>query len=173
MRQRKFYSLSAKIINGDEIMMETTAEDIIGKIQDTYAEILSLYRDVPLSNLLDSSLPNGWSVKDVLAHLAAWEARCASLLDEAHASDTPLKAMPDIEALNREFYEERRTWSWEEVESEFRAAHRNLLDAIQGLPRERLDDPFIRQSIAEETWEHYQEHLPDLRRWHEQAVNDR
>lgn len=146
--------------------MEITTDDIIGKIQSSYAEIVQLYQDLFLPDLLEPALPNGWSIKDMLAHLAAWESRCASLLAEAHDSNAPLKAMPEVEALNREFYEERQAWSWEEVENEFRGSHKVLLEAIRALPPARLNDPVVRQSIAEETWEHYQEHLPDLRRWH-------
>jgi hypothetical protein len=149
--------------------METTPQTIIEKNEIGYTQLVRLYRSVPITALIEPALPNGWSVKDTLAHIAAWEWRCASLLSEAHQTDLPLKAIPDVEALNREIQQERRKWSWIEVEAEFRQAHETLLGVIRELPSKRLNHRLVQQTIAEETWEHYAEHLPDLERWHRQV----
>ena len=153
--------------------MSSDADTLVDQIERAYAELLRLYRSVPVAALIEPSLSNGWSVKDTLAHIAVWEWRCASLLDAARDTDTPLKAMPDIDALNRESYEERKEWSWTEVEFDFRHAHQTLLKVIRELPFERLSDPFIQQSIAEETWEHYAEHLQDLRQWRQKITSNK
>ncbi len=150
--------------------MAASLEGNTEKIESSYARILRLYRSVPITTLIEPALSNGWSVKDTLAHIAFWEWRCASLLNESHQTDAPLKAMPDVDALNRETYQERQEWSWGEVETDFRQAHEALLTAIQELPPDRLDDAIVQQTIAEETWEHYAEHLPDLERWHKQVT---
>ena len=96
--------------------METTPEVIIQKIESDYADIIRLYRSLPVTAVVEASLPNGWSVKDILAHIAAWERRCASLLKASHDTNALLEAEPDVDALNREIYQERQEWSWEEVE---------------------------------------------------------
>jgi hypothetical protein len=44
-----------------------------------------------------------------------------------------------------------------------------LLGVIRELPSKRLNHRLVQQTIAEETWEHYAEHLPDLERWHKQV----
>jgi hypothetical protein len=150
--------------------METTPEALIEKIEQGYAQLVRLYRSVPVTALLEPTLANGWSVKDVLSHIAAWEWRCASLLNESHQSDLPLKALPDVEALNQEFFQERQEWSWAEVEDDFRQAHQAMLAAIRAMPFTRLTSKIVQQSIAEETWEHYAEHLSDLERWHKQVA---
>ena len=150
--------------------METSPEAIIEKIEHSYAQLLRLYRSVPVTVLIEPILSNGWSVKDTLAHIAAWEWRCASLLGEAHQTDLPLKAIPDVDALNREYYEDRQEWDWDEVEVDFRQAHQAMLMAIRELPPERLKSTIVQQTIAEETWEHYAEHLPDLERWHKRVT---
>jgi hypothetical protein len=151
--------------------MNLTHEAIIEKIENSYSDLIRLYRSVPVTRVVENSLPNGWSVKDVLAHLAAWEWRCASLLEASHDTDGPLQADPDVAALNQEIYEERKEWSWEEVEYDFRNAHQTLVKAIHRLPADRLKSKAIRETIAGETWEHYAEHLPDLQRWHRQIIN--
>ncbi|MEW5959915.1 MAG: ClbS/DfsB family four-helix bundle protein [Chloroflexota bacterium] len=148
--------------------MQTTAEAIIKQIEQRYLEVRRLYQDLPVAALTEPALSNGWSFKDTVAHLAAWDRRSAELLDVAHNSDVPLKAHPAVDALNWETYQERRNWSWEEVEFDFREAFLALIKAIQTLPPERLNDKFIQASIAEETWEHYEQHLRQLRERHEQ-----
>ena len=153
--------------------METSVEAIIDKIESSYSDLVRLTRSVPVTKVEEATLSNGWSVKDVLAHIAAWERRCANLLDESHVSDGPFEAEPDVDALNREFYEERNEWEWEEVENNFRETHEELIEAIRQLPAERLNDSFIQESIAEETWKHYAEHLPELQQWHRRVTSNR
>lgn len=153
--------------------MKRILEAIIKQVESCHETILELCRDVPEAALIAPSLPNGWSVKDTLAHIAAWDWRCAALLSESFDSNTPLKVHPDVDALNREIYEERQGWSWEEVDSDFRGAHRTLVHAIRELPPERLEDAVLRKSITEETCEHYQQHLPDLQAWRQQLAESR
>ncbi len=155
------------------MLRETAVESIIEEIENSYADIVQLYRSVPVSAVIKTGLPNGWSVKDVLAHIAAWEWRCASLLNASHDTNALLQAEPDVDALNDEAYRERKEWSWVKVEYDFRAAHQAVLTAIRHLPPERLNEGFIRESIAEETWQHYAQHLSDLQHWHKQATHSR
>ncbi len=150
--------------------MESAAEAIIEQIESGYADIVRLYQSVPVTALLEISLTNGWSVKDVLAHIAAWEWRCASLLEASHDSTAFLKAQPDEDALNLETYQERKEWGWEEVEYDFRATHQTLLQAIRELPADRLNDKLVQERIAQNTWQHYIEHLPDIKHWHKQIT---
>jgi hypothetical protein len=165
------------IIKGDEKSMKTktmeiTAEAISQRIENDYADIVRLYRSVPVTAVEEAGLPNGWSVKDVLAHIAAWDWRYASLLEAAHDTNAPLQAKPDIDALNRETYQERAGWGWEEVEYDFHAAHQSMIEAIRQFPAARLNDDFVQANIAEETWEHYAQHLPDLQRWHKRVTSN-
>ncbi len=153
------------------MVMETTAESFIGKIEDSYTDITHLYQGGSVTAIETHDLVNGWSVKDVVAHIAAWDWRCASLIEASHDTNTPLEAKPDIDALNHEIHQERYTWNWEIVEHDFQAAHTALIEAIRHLPPERLNDATIQQNIAEETWEHYAEHLPDLQHWHDRISN--
>jgi hypothetical protein len=150
--------------------MEITLEATLEKIERSYSQLVRLYRSVPVMALVEPALANGWSVKDTLGHIAAWEWRCASLLNESYQTDLPLQALPAIEALNQESYQERQEWSWTEVEEDFRQAHAALLSAIQELPPQRLNTAIVQQTIAVDTWEHYAKHLPDLERWHKQVA---
>ncbi len=146
--------------------------DIIQKIENSYSKIIQLYLSVPLNARLETNPANGWSIKDILAHIAAWEWRCAGMLELAHETNMPFRANPDVDALNHEFFQDRQDLPWEEVENDFREAHAALLAAIHALPPERLNDEIIQKTIAEETWEHYEEHLVDLQQWHQRVMRN-
>jgi hypothetical protein len=150
---------------------ENTSAALVLKIEQTYAELVWLYRSIPIAETVAPSLPNGWSIKDMVGHLSAWEWRCASLLDASHRSNTPLMAEPDVDALNHEIYQERAAWNWEQTEYDARQAHQTLLDAIHRLPTDRLNDPVVYNAIAQETWQHYSQHLAELRQWHRLQPN--
>jgi hypothetical protein len=151
--------------------MTMTVEAIVNKIEQSFQSVCQVCRNVPTAALIEPTLANGWSVKDTIAHLAAWDWRCAELLGVAHHTDVPLKAHPAVDALNLEIYQERRNWTWKQVELSFREAHEAVIEAIQALPPDRLTDEFVQRSIAEETWEHYEQHIDELRNWHQQVIN--
>ncbi len=149
------------------------AEVIIKKIESGCAEILSLCRGVPIAVLREPLLANGWSVKDAVAHIAAWVWRCAFLLKQARDTNGPLLAKPDVIALNTEFYQERQSWNWAKVKLDFRQAHFALFDVIRELPPQRLNHTLVQKTIARETWEHCAQHLADLGEWRRQVVGER
>lgn len=144
----------------------TTTQELMDELAAGRQEISTLYQSLPVSALEMPELSNGWSVKDLLAHLAAWEQHAASALASAAADDAPLLEDFDVDAMNEEFYRQRLDWSWEEVEAEFQAAFHAVRQAIADLPPARLESQAVQRTIRADTVEHYAEHLPDLRRWH-------
>lgn len=153
--------------------MDQTIETVIQQIETDFAKIVRLYRSVPVTAVEEQSLPNGWSVKDMLAHLAAWEWRCVSSLEAGLGSDPPFPAELDLEALNREIYEEHKEWSWSEVELDLRDAHQALLEGVRKLPPDRISDGVIQQSLTRATWGHYDQHLSELEQWHRRVIHRR
>jgi hypothetical protein len=148
-----------------------TIDAITEKIEESYADLMRLIRSVPVAKIIEPGLlSNGRSAKDIITHVAAWEWRCAFLLEQAGTSNAPFRAEPDTTALNIEIYEERKSWSWEEVEDDARSAHRAVLRAMEALSPERVADPAVQGAIAEETWLHYQKHFKELQTWHNMYV---
>ena len=142
--------------------MNIIAEATIQKVEHCYTQLLDLYHGVSEHDLTTPILAEGWSVKDTLAQIAAWEWHCAGLLKAARDTNGPLWATPDVDGLNREIYQERRHWSWARIRVDSRQAHRALLRAIRQLPSHRLADDLVQRTIARETWEHYAKYTPLL-----------
>jgi Mycothiol maleylpyruvate isomerase N-terminal domain len=102
-----------------------------------------------------------WSVKDLLAHVAAWMAEAAKVLTQVHYG-TYLKRDLDVDAMNEEFYEANRDLPLPVVRAEAFSARNRMLSEMNAI------DPVTPE--AEDWFEesgprHYEEHLPRLREW--------
>lgn len=152
-----------------------TVTEISSKIKASHLQFVRLYHSVPVTKVIEPSLPSGESVKDILTKIAAWEEQGAQALMEMAAQIAPptLAVERDAYVSSRAFYEERKSWDWEEVELDFRAAHDALLEAIQGLSPDMLNCEPIQETIGRHSWQLYEYYLPDLKRWHQQISRKR
>jgi len=80
-----------------------------------------------------------WSVKDVLAHLAAWEKLFLAWY-QAGVQGSAAGTLPvgmgkrAIDALNQEIYAQNQERSLEEVWAEFQASYQQILAVIEAIP---------------------------------------
>lgn len=83
---------------------------------------------------------NDWGARDVLAHLAEWDAVEADRLGNALAGrESPLLA--DDDTVNAEFFARNTARSWEEVAGKAATNRAALLAAMQALPDELVERP--------------------------------
>lgn len=121
--------------------------------------------------------PDGWSVKDMLAHITYWESFALTRLQQATHGRTPeLFGHADdeqIDAVNQAALEAGRAKPLDQVKAEFAQVHADLLAAIEAIPAAE-DDPWWslwpephtpKRLIFYNTYDHYDEHLADLRTW--------
>jgi hypothetical protein len=114
----------------------------------------------------------GWSAKDYLSHVAAWERMIvAHVRDGSDAQiagmDPAAYATATLDELNDRLYRRSCDWGVAETLGEFAEAHRAIVSFIAEMPEERLatsywdDDPSARtvlDKIAGDTYLHYREH---------------
>lgn len=131
--------------------------------------------------------PNGgWSAKDHLAHLTAWEQGMVALLQQrprypAMGLDEAAMQGADEERINAMLYARGKERSLAEALATFRASSRQVIEAVAGLtdvdlfrtysyfqpdePGEDSGRPIIAWIIGN-TYEHYDEH----RAWIEELI---
>ena len=105
--------------------------------------------------------PEGWSAKDVLAHVGSWLAEAQVVLERIGVGTYRPEEI-DIDSMNREFLEALKDIDLQTIRAQASAARTRMLQAWKALPVLTSDALFwIRKSGAE----HYHEHLPRLREW--------
>ena len=104
---------------------------------------------------------DGWSVKDLMAHIAAWLAEATQFFEQIR-NGTYRTERRDVDALNRRFYEANRDLPAPVVRAECAASRNRMLVEWSALPE---ITPEAREWFRESGPEHYAEHLPRLREW--------
>ena len=111
----------------------------------------------------------GWSVKDLLAHLGSWLAEAGRVLERIRMGTYRPEEI-DIDAMNARFLELMKDLPLRTIGPQALAARARLLLAWSDLPELTSDAAFwIRKAGAE----HYDEHLPRLREWVAGLTGDR
>jgi hypothetical protein len=143
-------------------------EELLGREEEGWRELTDLIDAVPAERLDGAGLnPEGWSVKDLMWHVARWAGTCADVLDRIRtgASDGgPLEE--DADAVNRRWFEESRRLDLATVRAAWLGSRARMRERFCAL------DPLTPE--AEEWFDesgplHYAAHLPELRRWVAQA----
>ena len=125
-----------------------------------YEAFRSAVEAVPRERFEETVLPDGWTVKDVLWHVAYWWRDGArtfgAIADGTHRG---FDDDEETDVTNARVLDESRSRSLREVEDEVAEARAALLAAFDPVS----DDELAIELFRSETIEHYEEHLPALR----------
>jgi hypothetical protein len=88
--------------------------------------------------MLQPGVVGQWSVKDILAHLADWEARMPVWTVE---TPEPGLTWKQLSIVNRRIYEAHRDWPLEEVLDYFRSTHRRFMAMVEAMPEDEMLAP--------------------------------
>ncbi len=105
--------------------------------------------------------PEGWSVKDLIAHIGSWQAEAGQILEQIRFGTFRHDPI-DVDAMNREFFEANRDLPLAVVKAESWSARTRMLTAMNLLPEVTRD---AEEWFVESGAEHYGEHLPRLYEW--------
>jgi len=115
--------------------------------------------------LMPGYYPNGWSGKDLIAHVASWQAEAGLMLERMSVGTFTDEAV-DVDALNERFYEDNKDLPLSVVRAESASSRTRLLQAWSILAEVT---PKAEEWFVESGAEHYGEHLPRLRAWAEEV----
>jgi hypothetical protein len=127
-----------------------------------------------------------WSIKDILAHLLAYEQYMADRLGEILQGEPyiPCKTQSALDAFLDEFgypdfgspllddeapnawvVDKYRNVSLEDVVTHELNAFTSIVSSLEKLPEETIDQHNLYERIANNTYKHYREHIRDIKRW--------
>ena len=150
----------------------------LDQMRSSYAALEEILAPLDKTQYSKEGVIPGWSIKDMLAHIASWHHRLLAWLDAAVRNQEPTISGPDnveeMNALNAQFYQENKSRPLDEVLADFLITHQQIMDIVQAMPEEDLMSTHrfawsqgkpLWHFIAGDTFEHYQEHLAQIQEW--------
>lgn len=151
--------------------------EMIAALNDSRQKILDTIKGVSDTALTAETLMPGWSVKDLLVHLTIWEAEMITRLAHARAGKKPRYtdlSRKEIDNLNARWLAEFKDRSPDRVLHDYHQVRKQMIKQVEQMTDSDLADPkrfsWLRgkplwEWIADESFGHENEHLPQLLTW--------
>jgi hypothetical protein len=156
----------------------TTKQDLLTNLQTIFDRWETLLASKSPAEITARPAPDGWSLQDEIAHLAAWQGISNARLEAAQLGSEPefpawlggadpFYVDDHADDYNLRIYSLNRDRDWPGVFRDWRAGFERLLKLAGRLPESDLYDklryPWLEgyclSDVLEGTLEHHQEHL--------------
>lgn len=162
---------------------------LLEEMSSGYIALEDILAPLDQAQMTTPGVNGDWSIKDILAHLAAWQNYLLIRLQAAIRNEVPavqgILSDEDegnaVDRLNAGFYEENKSRPLEEVITDFRTTYRHIVEAVQALSNEGLFEPkhfawmkdnALWELVPGDTYEHYQEHIQSIQEWLNKSRQD-
>jgi len=152
-------------------MKKTEFLDTLRNVRYTWEALLA---KVEKEEMTETSLPGGWSVKDVIAHITWHEREMAGMFEAKALVRSEWWELP-MDERNALIYKEFKDQPLDEVLEASIQDYERFLKALEALPENYLNDPaqfknmpgdwIPWQVIAGNSYEHYRQHIPEIEDW--------
>lgn len=151
--------------------------NIVSQMQIERRAFEATLGQVSESRMTTEAIIDAWTVKDILAHIIAWERELLEWLAiaaQGHRPDIPLPGTwaPYVQSFNDRAYADDRDRPLSEVLANFHQVYDQLLEELQQLPEDPNDSLWSVWLNAEPPWEliadfaeHYREHGQQIQDW--------
>jgi DinB superfamily len=150
------------------------AERVLRTLEAAWSAFQESYAGLPDAVLLEPGVAGEWSVRDVLAHVYAWQEEALAHLPVIAAGGTPPRyttTYGGIDAFNARMAERTRDLSLAEVRSRLDATQRRLVELVRNAPEDLLaGDTRFRRRLRLDTYGHYRLHALGILEWRTGAL---
>lgn len=155
-----------------------TKREILHELEEARADLLVSIEGLSPDAMRRPGAVGIWSVKDTLAHVAAWEAELVTALNQVENGQVPgIVDIEDIDAWNEEQYRLNVRRSLDAIRDDLTGVHRMLLRMLGDMDEKTLTDNRqfrwmegepLAYLVEENATLHEQEHAGDIRRWRDE-----
>ncbi len=158
---------------------------LLHEVTAAHAELERRLATLTEGQITRSRVHGEMSVKDVLAHLAAWERMDAGWINASLRGETVVRYAPGFELagaahdqlldrLNQHIYQQNKDRPLPEVLDDLRTAQAEILSTVRSLSNDDITDPHrfdwwdgepVSTSVAGNSPDHYHEHLTLIEAW--------
>ena len=157
----------------------TNKAELLEKMRSGYAAFEALLGPLSKTQLTTPGVNGDWSIKDMLAHIATWQARATQILEAALRNekpqlDPPIQNDEDMNRFNDERFIANRPLPLDQVWRDFRASYQQCLTAVEALGEEDLFNAerfawmkgdALWRLVEGDSFGHYDEHAPMIEKW--------
>lgn len=148
--------------------------DLLFKLEQSRADFLAILEPFSEDELLEPALAGGWAVKDTLVHLMLWEAELIKMLFQAQQGRIPqtfLNSPEHEDKINARWHTQHKDRELDPVLKDFDAIRDQTIRRVEAFSDTDLSDPKrykwlnnkpLWKWIAESTFEHEEEHSPEM-----------
>ncbi|MGH2521635.1 MAG: ClbS/DfsB family four-helix bundle protein [Anaerolineales bacterium] len=149
--------------------------EILAALKDSRARLEAALAGLTETQMAEPGVLGEWSVKDILAHLTAWEVELVTVLGKLQRGQKPGHISwedDEVEALNAKWYKEYRNRPLDRVLADWRGVRQQTIRQVGALDDKAIHEPrpwFKKRSlfvmIKAETFEHEVEHAAQIEEW--------
>ena len=139
----------------------------LARIESAWSDFADVITSVPDGMMDVPGAVGSWSVKDVIGHVATWDLEALRALRRfvEDRNTQALVAWPDVDEFNDQQWKSKRGIELTELRRELEDTHRDLEDFLSDLAEEDFEIPEVQERIRIDTYGHYDDHGPEIRRW--------
>ena len=126
--------------------------------EERWEQLCGLLEKIP--DWEQPGVADGWSVKDLLAHIAAWHAKTIDRLETYDSTGELPRPPADIDAFNAQVYDETKDLSLHDVKVMSGASRHRLREEIAALTEDEMKQ--VEPVIAGNAYGHYDEHIAQI-----------
>ena len=113
--------------------------DLLAWLAAERSDLLTQLMDLDERTLSQQAVTGGWTAKDLLAHVACWDAFFARSVEMALAGQAGEVADVNLDERNAAIHAERQTWPLAAVLDDLAAARAAFLEVFSKAPTDALD----------------------------------
>ncbi len=159
-------------------MNGTTKADVERELVEAWQALASTVDSFSDAELERAGVVEGWSVKDLLGHIAFWSQRAAQNLQlAAKGKANEIRFPANLKAVDEWNERERRLRQdrpLPDLREEWLESFRQVTQALADFPADKLEQKVGGQTVlrwlAIDTYEHYREHLTQLSAWRREVA---
>jgi hypothetical protein len=144
---------------------------LLNRLDTAWEGFQASYAGLSDSELLKPGVTGAWSVRDILAHVTAWEEEALKYLPLILEGGKPPRysvTYGGIDAFNARMTEQKSGLSLAEVLAQQDETHQRLIALVQSVPEEEFTrETRFRRRLRLDTYRHYPTHAEAIRKWRE------
>jgi len=141
----------------------------LSRLDKAWQEFVESHAGLSEELLLKPGVTGLWSVRDIIAHVTAWEEEALRHLPTILQGGTAPRYSTKyggINAFNALMTEKKRNLSLAEIVRERDDIHQRLIAYLHDVPEEEVSsDTRFRRRLRLDTYGHYPKHTQAIRRW--------